>query len=91
MSLPMSKENLFIKDINAYMFNCPHCNGSIIINPKQLRCKIFRHGVYKNNGKQIKPHLGKMKCEELVVKNKIEGCGKPFRFDGIKVEICGYI
>jgi DNA-directed RNA polymerase subunit RPC12/RpoP len=38
---------------------CPHCNGTVMV--KQLNCKIFRHGVFKKNGKQINPHAKKKK------------------------------
>jgi hypothetical protein len=40
---------------------------------------------------QINPHLPKSECEALVAANKIYGCGKPFRFDGVSTTICDYI
>jgi hypothetical protein len=43
---------------------CPHCNGFIII--EKLNCGIFRHGTYKDDGKQIDPHLCKEECEDVV-------------------------
>ena len=43
---------------------CPHCSEFIII--AKLNCGIFRHGIYKDDGKQIDPHLCKEECEELV-------------------------
>ena len=73
--------------------NCPHCN--ITIEIIELNCKIFRCGIFKNNLKQIDPHLSKNKCDELINNNLIYGCGKPFKVDIINNEyisiICDYI
>ena len=73
------------------IINCPHCEDSLIIYKKELRCRVFRHGVYINNNKPINPHMPKNKCELLVKEKKIFGCGKPFRINKDKAEICGYI
>ncbi len=74
---------------------CPHCNGTIIIEIEQLNCKIFRHGVFKKNGKQINPHEKKNLCDEYKEKDLIYGCGKPFivivKNDKYTTEICDYI
>ena len=40
--------------------NCPHCEEPILIMLNELNCKIFRHGIYKHNHKQIDPHLPKV-------------------------------
>ena len=32
-----------------YFFQCPNCNGDIIVEKNELNCKIFRHGIYKKN------------------------------------------
>jgi hypothetical protein len=84
-----------IENNNFYIFNCPHCNRDIEVEKKQLNCRIFRCGIYKNNFKQIGPHTNKSKCDRLVQEDLIYGCGKPFRFitkNGINsIEICGYI
>jgi hypothetical protein len=61
------------------------------VKQNEIRCKIFRHGAYIDTNKQIGPHLSKEKCDELVAANKINGCGKPFKFDGWTVEVCDYI
>ena len=75
--------------------SCPHCKDFIIINKDEFNCKIFRHGSYKKNGKQINPHMKKKDCDKLSKKKLINGCGKPFRLieDGKKynTEICDYI
>lgn len=68
--------------------NCPHCDISIQI--LELNCKIFRCGVYKENMKQIDPHMSKENIEKI--KDKIYGCGKPFKInEQNKPEKCGYI
>ncbi len=71
--------------------NCPHCKEYIQILKKEFNCKIFRHGIYKSNGKQIPPHLEKDKCDALYNQGKIYGCGKPFLLNDNKAVICDYI
>ena len=56
---------------------CPHCKEPVLI--EKINCAIFRHGQYKNSGKQVGPHSSKEKCEALVKSNAIYGCGKPFQ------------
>jgi len=81
--------------------HCPHCNQMIEVI--ELNCKIFRCGVQKTNMEQIHPHLPREQCEQLVLQDKIYGCGKPFRIEVIekkkdekveieyKTSICDYI
>jgi hypothetical protein len=50
----------------------------------------------KDVGKQIDPHASKEICDELITKNLIFGCGKPFKVvkkedDTYTTEICEYI
>ena len=77
------------------LVRCPHCSDLIIINKKDFNCKIFRHGVYKNDNKQIDPHLNKDDCDRLLKGGLIYGCVKPFKLitDGEKygTEKCDYI
>ena len=78
------------------LFACPHCGDAIGVQRKEINCKIFRHGIMKNNGQQINPHLSKEECDRLASEGLIHGCGKPFRLvdqpDGsFVVEECGYI
>lgn len=61
------------------LFTCPHCNIYIQVPKKQFNCKIFRCGIYKNNYKQINPHMKKNKCDYLIQNNLIYGCAKPFK------------
>ena len=72
---------------------CPHCNYPAIID--KINCGIFRHGVIKETGKQMKPHLDQSACEQLIQNNSIYGCGKPFKIifekNSMKAIICGYI
>lgn len=65
---------------NFYVFPCPHCLSLIRVRKDQLKCRIFRHGVFKKNGRGINPHLGKKKCDELTRKACVYGCAKPFEF-----------
>ena len=67
------------------------CGLMIEMRYDQLNCKIFRCGVYKKYGKQIDTHSTKEVCDQIFKDNLIWGCGKPYMFDGTKVEICGYI
>ena len=39
------------------IITCPNCNEFIIV--EKLNCGIFRHGILKETGKQIDPHLSK--------------------------------
>jgi hypothetical protein len=80
---------------NDYLIKCPHCCGYIIINKKDLNCKIFRHH-YKGFNE---PHASKEICDKWLledIKNKVyNGCTKPFKFDpnennGFPI-ICEYI
>lgn len=87
------KEN---KNDEPYIFVlCPHCENGVMIYKKEFNCKIFRHGIYKKDNKQINPHLDKPSCDKLAETNQIYGCGKPFRIvekeDEFVAEICGYI
>ena len=74
-----------------FIIKCPHCHGQIQISSNQINCKIFRHAVYKHNLEPINPHATQQDCETLVKEEKIYGCGKPFYFDGTKLEKCEYI
>jgi hypothetical protein len=74
---------------------CPHCNGTILINIKDLNCMIFRHGIFKKNYKQINPHTSKIQCDDYIKNDQIYGCGKPFKIVIINEKyistICDYI
>jgi hypothetical protein len=72
---------------------CPNCDEYVII--EKINCSIFRHGIFKKNGKQIDPHSPKEICDYYIRENQIYGCGKPFRIINInnkfETEICDYI
>jgi hypothetical protein len=76
-----------------FLILCPHCNCYVII--LEINCAIFRHGILKSNFQQISPHLSKDECGELILKDLIYGCGKPFRIiknnEEYIGEICDYI
>ena len=86
-------EKDIVKDIIVI---CPHCQDPVVI--EQLNCRIFRHGTYKDSGKQIDPHSPKVLCDSLKNEGKIYGCGKPFFIEEVLdpsgnycVTICDYI
>ena len=70
---------------------CPHCNGLVSVYTHDIKCTIFRHGIWKHNGKPINPHLPKKECDRLFAEGLIHGCGKPFKFDGVNLSVCDYI
>ena len=76
-----------------FIIKCPHCNDYIFI--EELNCKIFRHGVLINNGKQIDPHSSKEECDFFISNKLIYGCGKPFKIEKIgqiyEAFLCDYI
>lgn len=75
------------------VLNCPHCNEPILI--EQINCGIFRHGIYRENLKQMNPHENKIKCDSDFQNELIYGCGKPFQIkienDHYSISICDYI
>jgi hypothetical protein len=79
--------------IEEPILGCPHCKEFILI--EKINCAIFRHGILKQNGKQIDPHAPKELCDYYTNQNLIYGCGKPFRIVNnngtIGTEICDYI
>lgn len=88
-------KSLVSKDENMFIFGCPHCGGTVVVNQSETACCIFRHAVYKANGSQVNPHASKNECDRLVENNLVNGCGKPFRFVYSQpynyVEKCDYI
>ena len=74
-----------------YYFLCPHCSNICVVKKEDIRCGIFRHAVFKKDLTFANPHTSKEECERWVKEDLIHGCGKPFKFDGKKVEVCGYI
>jgi len=77
------------------IIECPHCQGTVLVNKKDFNCMIFRHGILKENGKQLDPHLPKKECDEYFNNNKIYGCSKPFQIlmdnNNYIAKICDYI
>jgi long-chain acyl-CoA synthetase len=54
---------------NHIIIQCPHCKEYIQVFKNEFNCKIFRHGVFKSNLKQIDPHLKKEDCDLLKEKD----------------------
>lgn len=67
---------------------CPHCNEYVIIEQVNL---LFRHAVLKSTFQQVNPHEKKEVLEQLLLEEKIYGCGKPFQLEGNVLVICDYI
>jgi hypothetical protein len=80
-------------DVNENVLLCPNCNEYFIM--EKLNCGIFRHGIVKENGKQMDPHSSKDLCDYYIRENKIYGCGKPFQVllinNKLETKICDYI
>ena len=79
------------KESDTFYFNCPHCGNMIQVPRNEIRCTIFRHAVFKNGMKFVPPHASEKECQRWLKEDLVYGCAKPFKFDGKKVEICGYI
>ena len=80
---------------DSIVVQCPHCKLMIQVLKKDFNCKIFRHGMYRNNYRQIDPHLSKILCDALKERNLIYGCGKPYELQLINGKwtavVCNYI
>ena len=74
-----------------YRLGCPYCGIPIVVMKNELACKIFRCGQYKANGTQINPHESKAVCDQLRESGQINGCARPFTFDGKNLNVCDYI
>ena len=78
------------------LLTCPHCQGTVIVHPSELHCRIFRHAVLRSTGEPLHPHASREECDHLAATGAILGCGKPFRVersqDGTEHAIaCDYI
>jgi hypothetical protein len=69
----------YIAKDNVYIFNCPHCLGSIVVQCQDVNCQIFRHAVLKNEGTQVNPHASRQELQVLKNNDLLYGCGGPFR------------
>lgn len=82
-----------IPNIESVYVECPHCHFFVEI--LAMNCGIFRHGEFKNTHQQLNPHAPESFCREVVEKDLIYGCGKPFRVEIVNNEyiatICDYI
>ena len=78
-------------DLDAFVFPCPHCGLLVQVPRTEIRCSIFRHGVWRRDFGFCPPHASKRECDQWIEEELIWGCGKPFRFTGESVTLCGYI
>lgn len=96
-STSTKKDIEYISEDKCYVFECPNCELMIQVNQNEINCSIFRHGVMKNSGIQVDPHLSKEHCDKLIEQNMVNGCCKPFRIYKDQngkisyVDICDYI
>ena len=79
------------KEEDIFYFECPHCKLLCQVPRNEIRCTIFRHANFKANMQFVPPHASKEECEKWIKEDLVWGCGKPFRFNGNRVEICEYI
>ena len=82
---------IYDKYADTFIVKCPHCFNLCSIAAKDIRCKIFRHGILKSTMKPIPPHSSKELCDYLAENALVYGCAKPFMFDGNTIEKCDYI
>jgi hypothetical protein len=88
------ENSVVLTEDNVYVLSCPWCQGTIEVQRDQLNCRIFRHAVLKDNLEPINPHTPEKICMDLIERDIVFGCGKPFRIVGdssLHVEICDYI
>ena len=99
---PAAGEVRYDNDAEMFTFSCPHCKELITVREGDLACRTFRHAVPNPDANQpgrkgrlvggfANPHAPRDECERWVREGLIFGCGKPFKFDGKKVEKCGYV
>ena len=84
-------EIIYNKDTDIFYFECPHCHSLCEVPRNEIRCTIFRHANFKKDLSFVPPHASKEECQRWLDNDLVYGCTKPFKFDGKKVEICGYI
>lgn len=94
----MSQSTTAMVDGHDLIFPCPHCGLMIVVACKDLRCRIFRHGTYRQDSEdapqQLDPHASQQACRQAA--GSVYGCTGPFRLvkgaDGTwRAEVCGYI
>ncbi len=82
---------ILLPELDSYLFACPHCAMMIMVGRGEINCRIFRHGQFKDSGRQLDPHSPKEYCDMVVSRCMIWGCGKPFTMSAEGVEKCDYI
>lgn len=62
-----------------YIIECPYCNVKLLIT--EYNCRIFIHGYYKSNMKQVGQHLKQLTIQSLLKQKKVIGCMGQFRIN----------
>jgi hypothetical protein len=84
----------------SLVFYCPHCDGTIVVDEKDVNCGIFRHGHYNGDDRNglkkwqpLQPHETESNIIYLCDNNMINGCGKPIMLSSDKKQVftCKYI
>ena len=60
---------------NILTFLCPHCGMMVEVQKQQLNCKIFRHGIFKQNLNPLSVVL-MIKGNKLIWKNELTNFNK---------------
>jgi hypothetical protein len=81
-----------LSDGSVYSFPCPRCGGGVTIpcDGGGINCGIFRHFISRDSRTPTNPHAPMEECRRLVRGGLVEGCGKPFAFNGTVVKKCDY-
>ena len=87
----MGNDVMYDREEDMFYVTCPHCALYCQIPSAEINCKIFRHAVMKSTMAFVDPHASKEVCDKWVEDGVVWGCGRPFWFDGVTIEACGYI
>lgn len=88
---PLKQPLTLLAEESMYVFNCPHCLGTILVHTQEVNCHIFRHAVLKTTGEQVNPHASKEELDYLLDQQMLYGCGLPFQITEHFAVACDYI
>jgi hypothetical protein len=75
----------------VFKLRCPRCRIQIEVLAKNMRCRVFRCGVYKKSLRPINPHSSLKACTKMLNDDLIYGCTQPFKIlQNMEVIICDY-
>lgn len=86
LAVPVALDEPYLgmaKGTLCWLIDCPHCGGAVLMarEPDEIRCGVFRHGVYKDHSGQIDPHASRETVQTLLDAGAVWGCGQPFSVD----------